>query len=83
MNPSTKTLMPDTAPPTKTRRKLLGTLFASVGISRTGFLAAATVTALVARDTLDSATWAGLPGAVAIIGVAVGTTPTSLFMARF
>lgn len=73
----------DTAPTTKTRRKLLGTLFASVGISRTGFLAAATVTALVAHDTLDSATWAGLPGAVAIIGVAVGTTPTSLFMARF
>ena len=77
--------MPDTAtsPTTATRRKLLGTLFASVGISRTGFIAAATVTALVARDTLDSATWAGLPGAVAIVGVAVGTTPTSLFMARF
>ncbi len=68
--------------PAKVRGKLLATLFASVGVTRTGFLAAATVTALVAQETLGSATWAGLPGAVAVIGMALGTAPLSWFMAR-
>jgi len=68
--------------PSRVRGKLLAALFASVGVTRTGFLAAATVTALVAQKTLGSATWAGLPGAVAVIGMALGTAPLSWFMAR-
>ena len=69
-----------TPPPTKTRRKLLGTLFASAGLSRTGFLLAVTATTLVARDMLGSATWAGLPVALTTVGIAVGTRPMSRLM---
>jgi len=64
------------------RRKLLGTLFASVGITRIGFLAATTVTTLVARETLHTATWTGLPSALSIVGMALATPVLSTFMAR-
>jgi MFS family permease len=69
-------------PSPATRRKLLGTLFASAGLSRTGFLLSVTVTTLVAREMLGSATWAGLPVALSVVGIAVGTRPMSAFMAR-
>ncbi len=49
---------------------------------RTGFIAAVTVTSLVAEDLLGSVTLSGLPSAAATIGVAVGTTPIAALMVR-
>ena len=66
----------------KTRNRLLGTLFLGSGLVRTGFIAAVTVTALVAEDLLGSVTLSGLPSAAATIGVAAGTTPIAALMAR-
>lgn len=66
----------------KVRRRLLGTLFATSGINRTGYLLAVTVASLAAQDMLGSALWAGLPAAVGVIGSALATTPMSAFMAR-
>jgi MFS family permease len=57
-------------------------LFAGSGFARTGFIAAVTVTSLVAEDVLGSATLAGLPSAAAIVGVAAGTAPIAALMAR-
>jgi MFS family permease len=64
------------------RRRLTGVLFAGVGIGRTGYIAAVTVTALVAKDLLGSATLAGLPGAVAVLGSALGGSWLSALMDR-
>ena len=69
------------APP-RLRRRLTAVLFAGVGVSRTGYIAAVTVTALVAKDMLGSATLAGLPGAVAVLGSAVGGTRLAALMDR-
>jgi MFS family permease len=52
------------------------------GLVRTGFIAAVTVTSLVAKDLLGSVTLSGLPAAAATIGVALGTTPIAALMAR-
>jgi len=71
-----------TSPEPATRRKLLSALFVSAGLARTGFLLSVTVTTLVARDLLGSATFAGLPVALATVGMAVGTRPMSRLMAR-
>jgi len=68
--------------PSSTRRRLLGTLFVGSGLVRTGFIAAVTVTSLVAKDLLGSVTLSGLPSAAATIGVAVGTTPIAALMVR-
>ncbi len=67
---------------TRVRRRLLAVLFAGTGITRIGFIAAITVTTLVAEDLLGSPTLAGLPGAVAVVGMALGTTPISTYMGR-
>jgi MFS family permease len=64
------------------RRKLLGVLFAGSGLARIGFIAAITVSSLVAEDVLGSASLAGMPSAAATIGVAVGTAPIAALMAR-
>ncbi len=66
----------------RVRRRLLGVLFAGVGITRIGFIAGITVTILVAEDLLGSPTLVGLPGALAVVGMALGTTPISEYMAR-
>ncbi len=65
-----------------TQRRLTGTLFAASALNRTAFITAITVTAIAAEDMLGSATFAGLPAAIATIGVAVGTTTISNLMAR-
>jgi hypothetical protein len=49
---------------------------------RTGFIAAATVTTLVAEDLLGSVTLSGLPVAAVAVGVATGTAPIAALMAR-
>jgi MFS family permease len=68
--------------PSSIRRRLLGTLFATSGINRTGYLLAVTVASLAAQDMLGSALWAGLPAAVGVVGTSLATTPMSAFMAR-
>lgn len=62
-------------------RRLTATLFASSAINRTAFIAAITITAIAAEDMLGSARFAGLPGAIATIGVAMGASFTSTLMA--
>ncbi|HSM01933.1 MAG TPA: MFS transporter [Acidimicrobiia bacterium] len=69
------------APP-PIRRRLTGVLFAGVGVSRTGYIAAVTVTVLVAEDMLGSATFAGFPGAVAVLGSALGGSRLAVLMDR-
>jgi MFS family permease len=70
-----------TAAPPKTRRRLLGVLFAGSALARTAFIATITVTSLVAEDLLGAATLSGLPAAATTIGVAMGTTPIAALMA--
>lgn len=65
-----------------TRHRLTGILFAASALNRTAFIAAITVTAIAAEDMLGSARFAGVPAAVATVGVAVGTTTISDFMAQ-
>ncbi len=67
---------------TRTRLRLLGVLFASAGISRTGYIAAFTVAALVAEDMLGSPRWSGLAAAFTTLGIAAGTNPVSALMNR-
>src|SRR3990172_12493175 len=68
--------------PVDIRRRLTGVLFTGVSIGRTGYIATVTVTTLVAEDLLGSATFAGLPGAVAVLGSALGGHRLSAFMDR-
>lgn len=68
--------------PRPVARRLTATLFAGVAISRTGYIAAITVVTLVAKDMLGSATWAGLPGAVSVLGSALGSARLSALMER-
>ena len=67
---------------TRTRRRLLVTLFAASGINRTAFIAAITVAPLAAEDLLGSARWSGAATAVATLGLALGVAPLAAFMAR-
>lgn len=69
------------APPA-VRTRLTAILFGGVAISRTGYIAAVTMTTLVAKDMLGTATWAGLPGAVSVLGSAVGGSRLSNVMDR-
>ena len=66
----------------RTRMRLLGVLFFSAAMNRTGFIAVFTVTALAAEDILGSARWSGLAAAMGTLGLAAGTTPLAALMAR-
>jgi MFS family permease len=82
--PKSVSLTPDSqggAPPA-IRTRLTAILFGGVAISRTGYIAAVTMTTLVAKDMLGTATWAGLPGAVSVLGSAVGGARLSGVMDR-
>jgi MFS family permease len=64
------------------RRRLLAVLFTGSALTRTGFISLVTVAALAAEDLLGSAGLAGMPGAAATVGLAVGTAPLAGLMAR-
>jgi len=64
------------------RRRLTWTLVAGVGLGSTGYIAAVTVATLVAVELAGSTGWAGLPGAVIVLGSASGSTLLSALMAR-
>ncbi|HAX82722.1 MAG TPA: MFS transporter [Actinobacteria bacterium] len=68
--------------PERTRRRLTAVLFTGVSIGRTGYIAAVTVTTLVAKEMLGSATLAGVPGAVTVLGSALGGDRLSAYMER-
>lgn len=65
-----------------TRRRLTAVLVAAVGLGTTGYIAALTVTGLATRAITGSATLAGVPGALAVVGTAVGTTVLSATVPR-
>lgn len=71
-----------TTVPPAVRRRLMAVLMGSVGLNRTGFIAASTVASLVAEDMLGSATFAGLPLAIGTGAMALGTTPVAMIMER-
>lgn len=61
------------------RRRLTFTLFSGAALGTTGYIAASTVSTLVVEEMTGTATLAGLPGAIAVLGTALGT---SLLTAR-
>jgi MFS family permease len=64
------------------RRRTVWSLVATVGLGSTGYIAAVTVSTLVARDLAGSEAWAGLPGATIVVGSAAGSAVLSALMAR-
>ncbi|MGI9647466.1 MAG: MFS transporter [Acidimicrobiia bacterium] len=71
-----------TTPSEPVRRRLLGVLFASSAITRTGLISALTVAVLAAEDMLGSASLSGMPAAMTTIGIAAGTPVVAWLMAR-
>lgn len=64
------------------RRRATATYFAGVAVANTGFIAAITVTGLVAEQITGSARWSGLPGAIGTLGTALGATLVSSLIGR-
>jgi MFS family permease len=58
----------------RTRTRLRWVLFAAVGSMTTGYIAAVTVATLAARSITGSELLAGVPGSLAVISTAVGTS---------
>ena len=56
-------------------------LFASAGLSSSGYIAAIIVAPLIAEDLLGSAALSGLPSAFTVIGMAIGSTVLATRMA--
>ncbi len=65
-----------------TRRRLTITLFSGAALGATGYIAAATVAGLAVEELTGRATFAGLPGAVAIAGTAIGTSVLTIGVAE-
>lgn len=61
-------------PSMSARRRLSTTLFGGAALGVTGYIAAATVSGLAVEEITGSAALAGLPGAIAVAGTAVGAT---------
>lgn len=64
------------------RSRALRTLFAGVGLGSTGYIAAATVSAIVATELAGTSTLAGVPAATVVLGSAFGSAWLSALMAR-
>ncbi|MBZ0111587.1 MAG: MFS transporter [Thermoanaerobaculia bacterium] len=54
------------------RRRAMTGLFSAVALAATGYIPAVSVAPLVAEDLMGSAHWSGLPGAVTVLGMALG-----------
>ena len=65
------------------RRRPTAAFFAGVAVANTGFIAAVTVTGLVAEEITGSASVSGIPGAVGTFGTALGATAVSTLIGRF
>jgi MFS family permease len=64
-------------------RKITSTLLVAQALSSTGFLASATVTAIVAADLSGRPEWAGVPGAIYNLGMAAASLALGYGMDRF
>ena len=64
------------------QRRTTATFFAGVAVANTGFIAAVTVTGLVAEQITGSAGLSGIPGAVGTFGTALGATAISTLIGR-
>jgi MFS family permease len=64
-------------------RRPTAAFFAGVAVANTGFIAAITVTGLVAEEITGSASLSGIPGAVGTFGTALGATAVSTLIGRF
>ncbi|HUF95194.1 MAG TPA: MFS transporter, partial [Acidimicrobiia bacterium] len=64
------------------RRRLTLTLFSGAALGTTGYIAAVIVAGLAVEEITGRATFAGLPGAVAIAGTALGTSLITLRVAE-
>jgi MFS family permease len=64
------------------RRSTTTAFFAGVAVANTGFIAALTVTGLVAEQITGSARLSGLPGAIGTFGTALGATVVSVLIGR-
>jgi MFS family permease len=64
------------------RRRTVLTLVSGVAVGSIGYIAAITVSTIVARDLAGSATWSGAPGAAVVLGAAVGSTLLSRLMVQ-
>jgi MFS family permease len=63
-------------------RRLTATLFAGVALASTAYIAVVTLSSIAMDEMTGSATLAGVPGATAVVGTAVGTTLLTLGVAR-
>ena len=64
------------------RRSTTTAFFAGVAVANTGFIAAVTVTGLVAEQITGSARLSGLPGAIGTFGTALGAVAVSILIGR-
>ena len=67
---------------TRIARKITATLFVNQSLVSAGFIATATVSAIIGAELSGSATWAGVPGAVQQLGAAFAALGISAGMAR-
>ncbi len=77
----------ETAPTTTARQspvagRLTATLFGGVALASTAYIATATLSSIVVDDITGSASLAGVPGATAVVGTAIGTTLLSMGVGR-
>lgn len=74
---------PSAATPThlaSARARAVRTLFTGVGLGSTGYIAATTVSTIVAQELAGGTEWAGVPGAAAVLGSAAGASILSAVM---
>jgi MFS family permease len=57
-------------------------LFGGAALGATGFFAGLAVAPLAAEDLTGAVTWSGLPGAMGIVGTAIGATAVSAILRR-
>ena len=73
---------PEGMGPSSPRRRLTTVLFSGVALGSTAYIAAVTISTLAVDEIIGSATFAGVPSAVATVGTATGTTLLTLGVAR-
>jgi MFS family permease len=64
------------------RQRSIWTLAGGVALGSTGHVAAFTVAAIAAQELAGTSAWAGIPGAAAVLGTAIGAPALSALMVR-
>lgn len=81
MHPDVNAATEEIGPPSA-RRRLTTVLFSGVALGSTAYIAAVTISTLAVDEIIGSATFAGVPSAVATVGTAAGTTLLTLGVAK-